>query len=46
MTVADAGPLIAFARIGRLDILQAVFAQVVVPPAVLREIGAGSDTHI
>ena len=34
MIVADTGPLIAFARIGRLDLLQQVVGQLVIPQAV------------
>ena len=36
--VADASPLIAFAQIGHLPLLQALFTTIVVPPAVAREI--------
>ena len=35
--VADAGPLIAFSRIGRLDLLSRVLGEVLVPEAVLAE---------
>ena len=35
--VADAGPLIAFARIGRIELLWRLFASVVMPPAVYAE---------
>lgn len=45
MTAAsDSSPLIVFARIGRLDLIEAVFNQVLIPPAVWREVvtqGAG-----
>jgi len=44
IVVADASPLIALARIGRLDLLVAVFGQLLVPDAVWREVvdaGAG-----
>lgn len=34
MIVADTGPIIAFARIGRLDLLRQVLGELVVPPAV------------
>lgn len=36
--VADASPLIAFAQIGQLPVLEALFATLVVPSAVAREI--------
>lgn len=36
--VTNAGPLIALARIGRLDLLPALYGQVVIPPAVYREV--------
>lgn len=36
--VCNAGPLISLARIGRLDLLPALFGEIVVPPAVHREV--------
>lgn len=36
--ISDSSPLILFSRIGRLDLLHAVFLQVFVPPAVWREV--------
>jgi len=36
--VADASPLIAFQQIGQLQLVQAIFTTVLVPPAVAREI--------
>ena len=42
--VVDASPLIALARIERLELLQEMFGGVVVPSAVWREVvAAGSD---
>ena len=38
IVVADASPLIAVARIGRLDLLRSVFGQLLVPDAVWREV--------
>jgi len=38
--VCDAGPLISLARIGQLHLLPALFDEVIVPPAVHREITA------
>ena len=38
MIVADAGPLIAFARIGRLDLLQRVVKEIAIPAAVYEEL--------
>ena len=38
MMVSDSGPIIAFSRIGRLDILRRLFGQVVVPNAVHNEL--------
>lgn len=35
--VADAGPLIAFGRIGRMDLLPATLGEILVPHAVLSE---------
>ena len=39
VVVTDTGCLIALERIGRLELLPALFGEVVVPPAVLREFG-------
>jgi predicted nucleic acid-binding protein len=36
--VADASPLIALQQIGQLQLLRALFTEIVVPPAVAREI--------
>jgi uncharacterized protein len=36
--VSDSSPLIAFSAIGRLDLLQALFTELIVPPAVWREV--------
>jgi len=36
--VSDSSPLILFARIDRLDLLRLVFEDVIVPPAVWREV--------
>ena len=38
MIVANSTPLINFAAIGRLDILEALFATVTIPPAVEHEL--------
>ena len=38
MIVADSGPLIAFSRIGRLDILENLFDRVLIPDAVFHEV--------
>jgi uncharacterized protein len=41
--VCNAGRLISLARIGRLDLLPALFGDIIVPPAVYREVtGDGS----
>jgi predicted nucleic acid-binding protein len=37
--VSNSSPLIALARIQRLDLLPAIFESVLIPPAVAREIG-------
>jgi predicted nucleic acid-binding protein len=36
--VCNAGPLISLARIDRLDLLPALFGEIIVPPAVYREV--------
>jgi len=41
LIVADAGPLIALSRVGRLGILPALFTEVVVPTVVLVELRLG-----
>jgi predicted nucleic acid-binding protein len=38
MIIADAGPIIAFARIGRLALLQEVVGELIVPEAVYEEL--------
>lgn len=38
MIVADAGPIIAFARIRRLDLLRSVVGELVIPDAVYEEL--------
>lgn len=44
MIVADTGPIIAFARIGRLDILRHVVGDLFIPAAVYAELtSAGSE---
>ncbi|MHB1737799.1 MAG: DUF3368 domain-containing protein [Acidithiobacillus sp.] len=41
--VLDASPYILFARIGRLDILRGLAADIVIPDAVIGEVRAGMD---
>jgi predicted nucleic acid-binding protein len=44
MIVADTGPVIAFARLGRLDLLAAVVGVLIIPDAVYEElVGRGHD---
>ena len=44
MMVADSGPIIAFARIERLDLLRQVVGELVIPPAVYEELtGKGQE---
>jgi predicted nucleic acid-binding protein len=43
MIVADAAPVIAFARIGRLALLQRVVEELVVPDAVYDDLGDFSE---
>jgi predicted nucleic acid-binding protein len=38
MMVADSGPIIAFARIGRLDLLRQVVGELLIPAAVYEEL--------
>jgi len=38
IAVSDAGPLVATARIGRLDLLPSLFGRICVPPSVWREV--------
>jgi uncharacterized protein len=53
IVVADASPLIALARIGRLDLLRTMFGKLLLPEAVWREVvaagldraGAGTVIH-
>ena len=41
--VSDTGPLIALARVGRLDLLRRLYGQVVIPPAVHDELALDSN---
>jgi predicted nucleic acid-binding protein len=44
MMVADSGPIIAFARIGRLDLLRQVVGELLIPDAVYEELtGQGQE---
>jgi predicted nucleic acid-binding protein len=43
IVVANAGPLIALARIGQFDLLRAVYRQVHIPPAVRDEVIASGS---
>ena len=43
VVIADTGPLIALARIGRLDLLRRLYGRVVVPPAVHTELALDSN---
>jgi predicted nucleic acid-binding protein len=43
IVIADAGPLIALARIERLSLLQTLYGPVTVPQAVLTELRLGSE---
>jgi predicted nucleic acid-binding protein len=46
MIVADAGPIIAFARIGNLALRQPVVGELLVPDAVCEELVVkGGDRH-
>jgi predicted nucleic acid-binding protein len=36
--ISDSSPLILFSRIGRLDTLQALYEEIVIPPAIWREV--------
>jgi predicted nucleic acid-binding protein len=38
MIVADSGPIIVFARIGRLDLLRQVVGELIIPDAVYEEL--------
>jgi len=38
IVVSNASPFIALDRIGRLDLMQKLFNQVTVPPAVVQEV--------
>ena len=41
--VSDTGPLIASARVGRLDLLRRLYGQIVISSAVHDELALGSD---
>ena len=39
IVVADSSPLIALVRVNQLSLLEKLFGEVLVPPAVAREVG-------
>ena len=41
--VSNSSPLIALDRIGQLDLMRALLAEVVVPPTVIHEVFADGD---
>ena len=41
--VADSGPIISFARAGRLDLLKQVTTELIIPDAVFEEIVVSGD---
>jgi hypothetical protein len=41
LVVSDASPLIALGQVGELRLLQGLFGEVVIPPAVAREVAPG-----
>ena len=43
LAVVDSTPIIALALVGKLDLLQRLYGQVVIPPAVQREVMAGGS---
>ena len=43
IVAADAGPLIALARVQLLSLLQQLYGEVLIPPAVQQELRLGSD---
>lgn len=43
IVVSDTSPLLSLARIGRLDLLERLYHQVLIPPVVFDEIKAGMD---
>lgn len=45
IVVANAGPLIALARIGRFDLLQSLYGQLHIPPAVRDEVATLARGH-
>ncbi len=45
LVVSNSSPIIALERIGRLDLLRAVFPELIVPPAVAEEIGRTALPH-
>jgi len=46
VVIADAGPLIGLARIGRLDLLRVLFGGVTLTAVVAAEIGIDPDPHV
>jgi len=45
LVVADAGPLIGMARVGRLSVLKSLFSSVLIPQRVFKELVADTKTQ-
>jgi predicted nucleic acid-binding protein len=43
LIISNTTPLINFAQIGRLDVLQSLFGRITIPPAVVDELGAKAE---
>ncbi len=41
IVVADSSPLIAFSRIGRINLLEELFGEIIIPDAVYHELTTG-----
>ena len=46
LVVSDTSPLVALVHLGRLDLLQKIYREVLIPPAVMQELQRAPDSRV